>query len=336
VSSEILQWRNVDRRLFESEILPAGKPAVLKGLVEAWPLVQRRTDSPSSVIEFLRGANPTTQVEWLAGDPQIHGRFFYNEAMTGVNFRRVRGTFGEALSALSKELDASAPSALSLQALPMSVHLPTLDREHRLDLLPSEVRATTWIGNALTVAAHFDFNDNIACVAAGRRQFALFPPEQIKNLYVGPLEFTPLGVPISLVDIFNPDLARFPRFAAAAASAQVAELEAGDAIYIPYMWWHSVRSLAPFNVLVNYWWNKSRQPLVAPFHCLLHSLIAISSLPPPQRAVWKSFFDHLVFQIHGDPAEHIPRERRGVLGQLTPEQASQFTAVVAQLLNGSR
>ena len=100
----------------------------------------------------------------------------------------------------------------------------------------------------LTVAAHFDFNDNIACVAHGRRRFMLFPPEQLENLYVGPLEFTPQGVPISLVDVHNPDLARYPRFERAVAAAQVAELEAGDAIFIPYMWWHSVRSLEPFNI----------------------------------------------------------------------------------------
>ena len=31
------------------------------------------------------------------------------------------------------------------------------------------------------------------------------------------------------------------------ASAQTAELEPGDAIYIPYFWWHHVRSLTGFN-----------------------------------------------------------------------------------------
>ena len=283
--SEIRQWRQVDRRLFEAEILPAGKPAVLKGLVDSWPLVQRRGDSPSAQIEYLRNANPATQVEWLAGDARIQGRFFYNEAMTGVYFQRGRGTFGDALSLLLKNLDAAAPSALSLQALPMAVHLPALEQVHRLDVLPPEVRATVWIGNALTVAAHFDFNDNIACVAAGRRRFVLFPPEQIENLYVGPLEFTPLGVPISLVDVFNPDLSRYPRFAAAFASAQVAELEAGDAA-------HSLHVVAfgpllgPFNVLIELLVEQVA-PAVAPFHSLLHALIAISRPPPEQRMVWK-------------------------------------------------
>jgi hypothetical protein len=218
----------------------------------------------------------------------------------------------------------------------MSVHLPHLDLQHRLDLPPPGTHSTAWIGNALTVAAHFDFNDNIACVASGRRRFMLFPPEQVENLYVGPLEFTPQGVPISLVDVHNPDLARYPRFARAAAAAQVAELEAGDAIFIPYMWWHSVQSLAPFNVLINYWWNSARRPVTAPFLCLLHGVIAIANLPSPQRDVWKTFFDHYVFQIHGDPAAHIAREQRGLLGNLSPEEAAQSMAKLVQLLSGHR
>jgi hypothetical protein len=333
---DIPEWRNVDRHLFETQILPAGRPAVFKGAVDNWPLVQRRTDSPAEIIDYLKSFNPATQVEWIAGDPQINGRFFYNDAMNGMNFRHVRGTFGDALTLLSRYLADSAPPALALQALPMSVHLPHLNLQHRLDLPPRGTQATAWIGNALTVAAHFDFNDNIACVASGRRRFVLFPPEQLENLYVGPLEFTPQGVPISLVDVHNPDLARHPRFERAAAAAQVAELEAGDAIFIPYMWWHSVQSLAPFNILINYWWNSARRPETAPFLCLLHGAIAIANLPSQQRDVWKAFFDHYVFRIHGDPAAHIAREQRGLLGSLSPEQAAQSMAVLVQLLSGTR
>jgi cupin-like protein len=334
--TEIPQWPKVDRDLFEREILPAGRPVVFKGAADHWPLVQRRTDTAAEIADYLRTFNRGTQVEWLAGEPGINGRFFYNDAMNGMNFRRVRGAFADALVLLLRHLADPVPPALSLQALPIAVHLPNFDREHRLDLPPPDTEPTMWIGNASTVAAHFDFNDNIACVAHGRRRFILFPPEQLENLYIGPLEFTPQGVPISLVDAHNPDLARYPRFEQAAAAAQTAELEAGDAIFIPYMWWHSVRSLEPFNILINYWWNAVRRPVVAPFHSLLHAVIAIANLPSPQRDVWKRFFEHYVFQIHGDPAAHIDRERRGLLGSLSPQQAAQFTAVLAQLLRGTR
>jgi hypothetical protein len=334
--TDIPEWPKVDRNLFESEILPAGGPVVFRGIADHWPLVQRQADSAAAIAEYLRTFNPGTQVEWLAGEPKIKGRFFYNDAMNGMNFRRVRGTFAEALTLLLRHFANPVPPALVLQALPIAVHLPQFDLQHQLDLPPPESQPTMWIGNASTVAAHLDFNDNIACVAHGRRRFMLFPPEQLENLYVGPLEFTPQGVPISLVDVHNPDLVRYPRFEQAAAAAQVAELEAGDAIFIPYMWWHSVRSLEPFNILINYWWNAVRRPVIAPFHSLLHGVIAMANLPSSQRDVWKRFFDHYVFQVRGDPAAHILEERRGVLGSLSPEHAAQFTAVLAHLLSGTR
>jgi hypothetical protein len=52
--------------------------------------------------------------------------------------------------------------------------------------------------------------------------------------------------------------------------------------------------------------------------------------------VWKTFFDHYVFQIHGDPAAHIAGEQRGLLGNLSPEQAAQSMAKLLQLLSGTR
>src|SRR5205823_11513354 len=111
-----------------------------------------------------------------------------------------------------------------------------------------------WIGNRTTASAHYDAPSNIACVAVGKRRFTIFPPDQIFNLYPGPLEPTPGGQSISVVDFKNPDFEKYPRFREALAVAHVAELEAGDAIFIPSMWWHHVEGLNAFNVLVNYWW----------------------------------------------------------------------------------
>ena len=54
-----------------------------------------------------------------------------------------------------------------------------------------------------------------------KRRFTLFPPDQVKNLYIGPLEFTPAGQPISLVDIYNPDLNEFPKFESAKETANL-------------------------------------------------------------------------------------------------------------------
>ncbi|WP_426806165.1 cupin-like domain-containing protein, partial [Stenotrophomonas sp. SrG] len=59
-----------------------------------------------------------------------------------------------------------------------------------------------------------------------------------------------------LVFFDRPYFDRHPRFRDALASAQTAVLEPGDAIFIPRMWWHHVRSLEPFIVLVRYWWRS--------------------------------------------------------------------------------
>ena len=90
-----------------------------------------------------------------------------------------------------------------------------------------------WLGNQTSISAHYDFPDNMACVVSGERRFTLFPPEQVSNLYVGPVDQTPSGQAISMVDFRNPDLHKFPKFAQALEHAQIAEMKAGDALFIP-------------------------------------------------------------------------------------------------------
>ncbi len=190
-------------------------------------------------------------------------------------------------------------------------------------------------GGWVTTPAHFDESNNLACVVSGRRRFTLFPPEQISNLYIGPFGHAPTATPISLVSLENPDYARFPRFREALASALVAELEPGDAIYMPALWWHHVQSLAKYNILVNYWWKG---PAGAPassdtaLNCLLHCLLTLKHLPVEQREVWKAIFDHYIFSASEQSVEHIPVALRGVLGEISPELAKQVKAfLVTQL-----
>ena len=73
---------------------------------------------------------------------------------------------------------------------------------------------------------------------------------------MGPLDFTLAGQPVSMVQLDEPDFARYPKFREALAAGCTADLEPGDALYIPYMWWHHVRMTGPFNVLVNFWWAR--------------------------------------------------------------------------------
>ena len=172
----------------------------------------------------------------------------------------------------------------------------------------------------------------LACVAAGRRRVTLFAPEQIDNLYIGPLDFTPAGQAISLVDFAAPDLQRFPRFAQALAHAQVAELGPGDAVFIPSLWWHHMEGLDTFNVLVNYWWRPVPAWMDAPMNALMLAMLALRELPPHQREQWRTVFDHYVFHADPDTAAHVPVHARGVLGALDANTAAQVRSVLRRRL----
>jgi len=171
----------------------------------------------------------------------------------------------------------------------------------------------------VTAATHYDNQDGINCMVAGRKRFTFFPPDQLENLYIGPLELGPGGQPTSLVKVSAPDLERFPRFEQALAVAQTCDVEPGDAIFIPNLWWHNVEALEPVNVSVNFWWFDAVEDWGAePFAALVHGLLALSDLPESRRKIWRMMFDHYVFRLAGDPVPYLPAQRRGMLGELTP------------------
>ena len=329
------EWEDVDAFEFKNTIKTRDRPAVLRGLVRAWPATQAGLVSAHSLSAYLKTFDGGHAAPLFEGPAAIKGRFFYNDTLDGFNFESKRALLGDVLERLCRELASESPAALYSGSLSLPIYLPGFsDVNHVRSLITAEsVRESIWIGNRTCIAAHFDNIENLACVVGGRRRFTLFPPEQIRNLYVGPLDLTPAGQPITLVDIRDPDLARFPRYAEAAAVAEVAELAPGDAVYIPALWWHNVEALENFNVLVNYWWRDVPAYLDSPSNALLHCLLSIKGLPASQRRGWKDLFDYLIFQSDGPALEHLPPHVRGLFGDLTPTNAERIRAILLKSLN---
>ena len=333
IEQRVREWRGADLATFKNEILPLNQPAVLKGLLKEWPAVQAGLKSNRALCDYLQRFDCGRPVETLLGSPSLAGRFFYTDDLTGVNFERKAESLSATLETLLKHVDDSDPPAIFIQSASIPEFLPKFLNENSLGLADPSAIPRIWVGNSITVTTHYDISDNIACVVGGRRRFTLFPPDQIRNLYVGPIHFTLAGQPVSMVSLEEPDLVRYPRFAAALATAQVAELEAGDAIFIPYFWWHHVKSLERFNVLVNYWWDQAQPKLGSPYDCLLHGFLTLRHLPANQRAAWRAVFDHYVFQTDADPVAHLPPDRRGALGEMTPQLAAHIKAALLKRLN---
>ena len=306
----------VDRARFEAEILPGNAPVVLRGVASGWPAVAKGHASPLALAQYLATKDNGRPVDALMTRPEEGGRLFFDATMTGFNYVHSKLPVSHVLEQILRYAQFERAPAVVVQSAAIVNCMPELKRDHVLPLLDDSVEPRAWIGTATVTPAHFDESHNIAVCVAGRRRFTLLPPEQVANLYVGPLDHAPAGRPISVVDFLKPDFDRFPRFRDALAHAQVAELEPGDAIYMPPLWWHHVESLAQLNMLVNYWWEPPPSPGLA---TLIYATAALRALPPAQRHAWRHLFEHYVFNAEPGDADHIPPDRRSVLLDMSPE-----------------
>jgi len=321
----------VDRRRFDEDIRPAGQPVVLRSLAADWPAVAAGQRGPEAIVDYIMACNPTRPVGAIVGPPEIEGRFFYRDDMHALNFSRGSASLVEVLGRLLRDREIERPHAMAVQSEVISELLPGFVEANRIDLVDPDVAPRLWIGNAIRVAPHYDLKENVGVVIAGRRRFTVFPPDQLANLYPGPFELTPAGTPVSMVDLAAPNLDRYPRFAAAWTTAQTAELAPGDAIYLPFQWWHGVDSLDPVSAFVNYWWTDDRATFGNPYDVMAHALHTLKPLSPEQRAAWRRMFDYYVFADH-DPVEHLPPHAKGLLGPQTPKLRAALRATLKDVL----
>lgn len=333
VDRRVREVDGLDRNALPDELLRATEPVLLRGVVADWPLVQAARRSAADAIGYLRRFARDAEVMAMVGAPEHGGRMFYNADLSGFNFHAERPRLPAVLDAMQRHLgDAKAP-AIYLGSTTVETYFPGLAADNGLPLDERDPLYSIWIGNHTRVAAHHDLPDNLACVAVGRRRVTLFPPAQLRNLYVGPLDFNPAGQAISLVDFHAPDFERFPRFATALEHAQVAELEAGDALFIPSLWWHHIEALADFNVLLNYWWQQTPAWMDTPMNALMLAILSMRDLPPVQREAWREIFRHYVFEPGDEVAAHIPEPARRVLGTLDEDSARSLRARLLKRLN---
>jgi hypothetical protein len=326
----IEEVRLTGRAIALPEIVDGERPLVMRGLCRDWPIVALALQSDTAFAQDLARYDNGTPVDALLMPPGENGVIGYNAELDGFNYRHFRVTVTQVLQRLASYSRQDDAPGLAMQSALISQCLPGLQETHSLPLLDPGIQPRLWMGNRVTTPAHFDSSHNIAVVVCGRRRFTLFPPDQVSNLYVGPLDFAPTAAAISLPPLESTQDPRYPRLQHALAHAQVAELEPGDAIYMPPVWWHHVASLEQLNALVNYWWRPAAYPghVAEPgLDALMHCILAFKSLPRAERDAWKTLLDHYVFADE-DPAAHIPVARRGVLGPLTPELVAKLRQMI--------
>jgi len=325
----------VDAATFATEIAGRATPVVLRGQVAHWASVAAGRQGDQAIAGYLASlGDGGTPMEVLIGGPEYGGRFFYRgDNLEGFNFHREKAPLAVLLRELLRvsALPVQERHCLYANAATAPEHLPGWAAANPLDLPLGDAVPRLWIGNGSQTATHYDGSTNLACVVAGQRRFTLFPPDQVGNLYIGPLDRTLAGPPASMVDPLAPDLDRFPRYAGALEHALVADLGPGDALFIPAIWWHHVQAFGTLNVLCNYWW--AFDPTVSAFHAMVHAMMAVRDRPAAEKAGWRAWFDHYVFSDDALAAgDHLPVSARGVLGPASAERTERMRGYLLKAL----
>src|SRR4051812_44422559 len=85
-----------DRERFLAEVVASCAPVVLRGLVADWP-VTRAAREEGGLLAYLRPLATPTPLSIFVGPPEIAGRYYYNDDLTGFNFTEQTLPFAEAL-----------------------------------------------------------------------------------------------------------------------------------------------------------------------------------------------------------------------------------------------
>ncbi len=321
-----------------SALIKAGQPVILRQAFQDKALVQAGQHSAQSAMDHIQKFYGERKLTTFIAKPEYRGRFFYNADATALDFDITQMPLTQFLDELVATNSTAQPLAYYAGSTDLKTYFPGMIEEDKLAIhndafTDIEPLASIWIGNRTIAAAHFDMSNNIAACMVGRRRFTLFPPDQIANLYPGPLFPTPAGQIVSMVDFETPDPDKHPDFAKALDAAQIAELSPGDVLIYPAMWWHQVEALDTFNILINYWWNDAASFLELPMNTLMHGLLSLRQRPEHERQAWRELFDYYLFDDHANATAHLDPKAQNILSDLDENAARRLRMTLINKLN---
>ncbi|XP_071964354.1 bifunctional peptidase and (3S)-lysyl hydroxylase Jmjd7-like [Antedon mediterranea] len=109
--------------------------------------------------------------------------------------------------------------------------------------------AILWFSSGGTKSVlHYDEVDNINCIMDGKKEFFMVDKKNSEYIDIDAPEGSYSEVDVEKADLYKyPGLGTVPWFNVT--------MEAGDCFYIPYKWFHQVKSSSGRNLAVNVWFN---------------------------------------------------------------------------------
>jgi len=227
------------RKVFVEDFVRTSTPAIFQGMLDDWPAFGKWN------LEFLRRHHASLDVLTF---PVRDGLTQANAERGSANIPR---PLGECLDRISKPSAGESVAVTTwFSGLPSSLWGDVRVPSYCTDAI--WLRSRLWITPSHTATpAHQDLDENLFGLLSGAKRFYLCPPRPRAVMYPHP--FLSKAPNIGRVNPERPDYAQFPRFRD--AHPVVADLEAGDVLFVPSLWWHYVSTLDTA-IAVNFWWAR--------------------------------------------------------------------------------
>ena len=244
---------------FQRNYALKGVPVVIRGAIEHWKarakwnfeyLAAKAGAVSIGVTKSNANASPSPEIE-----PHIKFEALHIDAYVA--------------SLMKENKNVSANTSVPLANVPRlaeDIEVPTYIDRTALHA------ANIWIASSSALTRlHYDPYHNLYACIRGRKKVVLISPEYLRQVYPHPWHSRYSHH--SKVDIDNPDLTRFPRFAEVPRLETT--LEPGDMLFIPIDWWHQVYGMDN-SIVVNFFWHASLRQFVS--YPQLHKFRYLKSL----------------------------------------------------------
>ncbi|KAK3818542.1 MAG: hypothetical protein J3Q66DRAFT_297854, partial [Benniella sp.] len=235
-------------------------PIIISGAIDHWPARERwidldticRTAGPDRLVPIEIGSKYTDE-EWT--QKLVTMREFIEQYIIG----RSCGETGDE----QKPVGYLAQHDLfdQIPRLRRDIDIPDYcmvgPREQDGYQPPDDVLLNAWFGPQGTVSPmHTDPYHNLLAQVVGKKYIRLYAPKETAKLYCygsdegSQAEEANMLGNTSQVDVEHPDLNQYPLFAEAEYVEAI--LGPGEILYIPFQWWHYIRSLST-SFSVSFW-----------------------------------------------------------------------------------
>ncbi|KAK9861886.1 hypothetical protein WJX84_010417 [Apatococcus fuscideae] len=251
---QVAVMHGVTAQQFQDTVVPAQRPVILRGL-DLSPACQRWTP------EYLQACPSGHQIVSAHVCTQPQGRLDF----VSRNFEFKCMPLGELVARCARPDSGLEPllaqgERLYLRSIgknprkevsdiaalfpDLAADLAPLDHVPPGHLFSTALRMSS---DGLQLWTHYDVMPNLLLQICGRKRIRLWDPSQEDNLYI-------TGSSSQVIDVDQPDLQRFPKFAAASSRVWECMLEPGEALFIPPLWFHNVSCIG-FCASVNMFWR---------------------------------------------------------------------------------